>query len=196
MADFGTDELRDLTRLKKMREGGYFESEGSVPMPEIVADGEEPALADLLAARRPVHKFDYRDTERRALQSYGAQRAAQTNLFCNKQCQRLTQHGQVATYNTGEPVFHCNICCSCHLCVERLAGSDRLYRAVNNIGNNLAAWEARGGTVSSPTFCTGCGAMLRCSVCDSTGPGSYCRDCGQKIEVTGLCPSCGEGLAT
>ncbi|KKL59208.1 hypothetical protein LCGC14_2217640, partial [marine sediment metagenome] len=32
MADFGVDELRDLTRLKKMREGGYFESEGSVPM--------------------------------------------------------------------------------------------------------------------------------------------------------------------
>ena len=42
MTDFGADELRDFMRLRRMREGGYFESEGSVPMPEIVADGEGP----------------------------------------------------------------------------------------------------------------------------------------------------------
>ncbi|KKK49403.1 hypothetical protein LCGC14_3135410, partial [marine sediment metagenome] len=52
MTEFGADEIRDLTRLKNMREGGYFESEGSVPMPEIVADGGESALRDLLRERR------------------------------------------------------------------------------------------------------------------------------------------------
>jgi len=158
VADFGVDELRDLTRLKKMREGGYFESNGSVPMPEIVADGNRGALRDLRQARTYAH----------------------TSMFCNKQCQRMTQHGMVATYDTGDPVFHCNICCACHLCCARLAGSERLYEAVNDIGDKLAAWEAEGGTVSSPTFCTECGAMLRCSVCVGDGPGGYCRGCGQK----------------
>ena len=169
MADFGVDELRDLTRLKKMREGGYFESNGSVPMPEIVADGGESALRDLMTARRvPVEPV-------------GAHTFAQTNMFCNSQCQRLTQHGRVGSYaDTSRPVFHCNICCTCHLCIERLSGSQRLYEAVNNIGDKLAAWEAGGGTVPSPTFCTGCGAMMRCSVCNSMGTGAYCRGCGQK----------------
>ncbi|KKL84584.1 hypothetical protein LCGC14_1963210 [marine sediment metagenome] len=180
MTEFSADEIRDFTKLKRLREAGYFESEGSVPMPEIITDGEEPALADLLDARRPVYEFDYRDAERRALQSQGARRAAQTTMFCAKACQRMTQHGMVATYDTGDPVFHCNICCACHLCCARLAGSERLYEAVNDIGDKLAAWEAEGGTVSSPTFCTECGAMLRCSVCVGDGPGGYCRGCGQK----------------
>ena len=185
MADFGTDELHDLTRLKKMREGGYFESEGSVPMPEIVADGGEEALQDLLSARRVP------------TQGHHARKHAHTNMFCTN-CDRMTQHGQVATYeNTSQPVFHCNLCCKCHLCLERPSGAQRLYNAVNSIGNKLAAWEGRrAADTDDHTFCIDCGAMLRCSVCESTGPGSYCRDCGQKIEVTGLCPSCGEGLAT
>ena len=164
MSDFGTDELSALTRLKRMREGGYFESEGSVPMPEIVADGDREALRDLVTNRRVPASLKF----------------AQTSLFCTKACQRMTQHGMVATYDTGDPVFHCNICCACHLCCARLAGSERLYEAVNDIGDKLAAWEAEGGTVSSPTFCTECGAMLRCSVCVGDGPGGYCWGCGQK----------------
>ncbi|KKL53366.1 hypothetical protein LCGC14_2276150 [marine sediment metagenome] len=168
MTEFGADEIRDFTKLKRLREAGYFESEGSVPMPEIVADGGESALRDLLRERRVPVAPDR------------ARKYAQTNMFCTN-CDRLTQHGQVATYeNTGQPVFHCNICCKCHLCLERLSGAQRLYEAVNSVGDKLAAWEAGGGAVSSPTFCTDCGAMLRCSVCVSTGPGGYCRGCGQK----------------
>ena len=204
MSDFGVDELDALTRLKKMREGGYFESEGSVPMPEIVADGEEPALADLLGSRRPVHEFDYRDTERRALQSYGAQ----TSLFCTKACQRMTQHGMVATYATGDPVFHCNICCACRLCCARLSGAQRLYEAVNDVGDTLAAGTeeqfdavraandakmAAAEVPDNPSFCTDCGAMLRCTVCTGMGPGGYCQTCGGKRAQRGKCPDCLEG---
>lgn len=176
MTEFGADEIRDFTKLKRLREAGYFESEGSVPMPEIVADGGEGALQDLLSAR-----------------SHHARTYAHTNMFCTN-CDRMTQHGQVATYeNTGQPVFHCNFCCKCHPCLERHGGAQRLYNAVNN---EPAAWERPVADTDDHTFCIDCGALLRCSVCESTGPGNYCRDCGQKIEVTGPCPSCGEGLAT
>ncbi len=168
MTEFAADELRDFIRMRDMRAAGYYESEGSVPMPEIVADGGESALRDLLRERRVPVAPDR------------ARKHAQTNIFCTN-CDRLTQHGQVATYaNTGQPVFHCNICCTCHLCIERLSGSQRLYEAVNNIGDKLADWEAGSGTVPSPAFCTGCGAMLRCSVCSGAGAGGYCRGCGQK----------------
>ena len=201
MTDFSTNETCDFTRMKKMREGGYFESDGSVPMPEFTGPSEIEQLKDKLKVmgyagitpeqiekkieywRRKVAEFGaiYNETTRILDAPPHARKYAQTNLFCNKQCQRMTQHGQVGTYaNTGRPVFHCNICCACHLCIERLAGSERLYRAVNGIGDKLAAWEAGGGTVISPTFCTECGAMLRCSVCVSNGPGGYCRGCGQK----------------
>ena len=179
MSDFGADEIRDFTKLKRLREAGYFESKGSVPIPEIVADGEGPDDGWLPGRRVATHARKY----------------AHTNMFCTN-CDRMTQHGQVATYeNTGQPVFHCNICCKCHLCLERPNGAQRLYNAVNSVGDKLAAWEER-SAADDHTFCIDCGAMLRCGVCTGTGPGSYCRDCGQKIEVTGLCPSCGEGLAT
>lgn len=192
MTEFGADEIRDFTKLKRLREAGYFESEGSVPMPEIVADGGESALLDLLDDRRGLGYG--------AETGHRARKHAQTNMFCTKKCQRLTQHGQVATYeNTNQPVFHCNICCACHLCLERLSmspeGSQRLYEAVNGIGNKLAAWEGQYAAESpdNPTFCADCGAMLRCTVCVSSGPGGYCSNCGQKKDVTGLCPYCGDG---
>ena len=171
MADFGTDELSALTRLKRMREGGYFESEGSVPMPEIVADGDREALRDLVTNRRVPASLKF----------------AQTSLFCTKACQRMTQHGMVATYATGDPVFHCNICCACHLCRESLSGAQRLYEAVNDIGDKLAAAEVP----DNPTFCEDCGAMLRCTVCVGSGPGGYCSRCGQREDGTGRCYSCG-----
>ena len=200
MTDFSTDETCDFTRLKKMREAGYFESEGSVPMPEFTGPSEieqlKAKIKDIgyggVTIEQIERKIDYwqrrvadweaiRGEDTRILDAPShARKFAQTTMFCAKACHRLTQHGQVSTYNTGAPVFHCNICCACHLCCARLAGSERLYEAVNDIGNKLAAWEAAGGTVSSPTFCTECGAMLRCSVCAGDGPGGYCRGCGQK----------------
>jgi len=193
MSDFGTDELKDFTRLKRMREGGYFESDGSVPMPEFTGPNEIEQLITKIKdmgmggiTRKQVEsRLEYwqgQVAQREAVHKahFGERKYAQTSMFCVN-CNRLTQHGQVGTYeNTGRPVFHCNICCTCHLCIERLSGSQRLYEAVNNIGDKLAAWEAGGGTVPSPTFCTGCGAMMRCSVCNSVGTGAYCRGCGQK----------------
>ena len=197
MSEFDADEIRDFTKLKRLREAGYFQSNGSVPMPEIMADGEGPddgwlgSSTDfggmtIEAADRRQHQWE---------RTAHARKYAHTNMFCTN-CDRLTQHGQVATYEvTGQPVFHCNFCCKCHLCLERPNGAQRLYDAVNDIGSKLATWEGR-SAADDHTFCIDCGAMLRCSVCAETGPGSYCRDCGQKIEVTGLCPSCGDGLVT
>ena len=165
MTEFGADEIRDFTKLKRLREAGYYESEGSVPMPEIVADGEKEALHDLLDARIAPHARKY----------------VHTTLDCFH-CQRSTVHRQVATFNTGNPVFHCATCCKCHLCLESPEGAQRLYEAVNGIGDKLSAWE-QGRPIEaspSPIFCKNCGAMFRCSVCCGTGPGTYCRGCGQK----------------
>ncbi|KKM85528.1 hypothetical protein LCGC14_1288180 [marine sediment metagenome] len=42
MVDFTSRELANILRMKAMREGGYYEADGSVEVPEIVADGEGP----------------------------------------------------------------------------------------------------------------------------------------------------------
>ena len=195
MAEFAADEIRDFTKLKRLREAGYFESEGSVPMPEFTGPTEIEQLITKIKDMG-MGGITREQVERRLeyWQSQVAQREAahealphvrkyaQTNMFCTN-CDRLTQHGQVATYeNTGQPVFHCNFCCKCHLCLERPNGAQGLYEAVNSVGDKLAAWESRyaAATPVNPTFCTDCGAMLRCSVCRSAGPGGYCRGCGQK----------------
>ena len=177
MVNFTSGEIANLLRMKAMREGGYYETDGSVPVPEIAADGEGPDDGWL---PKPTYGYEY------------------TTLFCAN-CSRETQHGQVAVFeNTGEPVFHCNICCACHLCLERLSmslrGSQLLYEAVKDVGNKLVAWEGLPTTIpANPTFCTDCGAMLRCSVCMGEGPGGCCQTCGQKEDITGRCSSCWKG---
>jgi len=193
MTEFGADEIRDFTKLKRLREAGYFQSEGSVPMPEFTGPTEIEQLITKIKDMG-MGGITREQVERRLeyWQSQVAQREAahealphtrkyaQTNMFCTN-CDRLTQHGQVATYeNTGQPVFHCNFCCKCHLCVARLSGAQRLYEAVNDVGESLAATEVPDNPTTFPTFCSDCGAMLRCSVCESTGSGNYCQGCGKK----------------
>ena len=66
MSDFTAQELEALLRLKRMREAGYFESKGSVPMPEIVADGEGPDDGWLPDYKYPEYAHEYEDKEREA----------------------------------------------------------------------------------------------------------------------------------
>lgn len=183
MAEFEAGELEDFTRMRDMRDAGYYEAEGSVPMPDIEADGEGPDDGWLGSATdfrgMTIEAADRRQAEWERAQSALSEH---TTMDCFH-CLRYTVHRQVSTFiNTGNPVFHCTICCHCHLCLENPEGAQRLYEAVNDIGNKLAAME-QGRPIeapSSPTFCAACGAMFRCSVCQGTGPGTYCRGCGQK----------------
>jgi len=164
LAEFTPDQIRDWQRMRDMRNAGYYESEGSEPMPVIVADGGEEALHDLLR-----------------------ERSDNTSTGCFH-CRRITVHRTVAVNDVGNPVRHCTVCCTCHLCYMSPDGQERLHQAVMETGSNLSP------PPENPTYCEDCGAMLRCGVCMTSGPGGYCGTCGQREDVMGRCPDCWTGI--
>jgi hypothetical protein len=72
-------------------------------------------------------------------------------------------HGCVAMNNKGYPVFHCNTCCACHLCLERLSRYDQHQRPMSLRGSR----------------CPGCGLPQRlfiddtCTLCNPPLAGEH-----------------------
>jgi len=50
--------------------------------------------------------------------------------------------------------------------------------------------EAVAASADQLSFCTKCGAGLRCGVCNNMGTGRYCDLCGKKDTGEGFCTDC------
>lgn len=98
---------RRLEILKRAREDGFFDEKVIAPMPSIVADGVGPDDEKPEAFRRPMGCQP---------QPVKPPTEYDTTLACID-CQRSTTHH---TYGCGYPVWHCNVCCTCDLCMQRL----------------------------------------------------------------------------
>lgn len=182
-----------LESMKRARENYYWATDKRVPVPEIEADGEGPDDGWLRAAEeyaRPMScqprspSYSERNPNPGGNTATAHGMAAQqydTTLPCHN-CEQPTVHH---SYGFGYPVWHCNLCCTCDLCIARCEATLRRH-ATQDVGFN--AQHEAGGVL----FCRRCGAMLRCSVCNGTGPGGHCPTCGKKEDVTGDCPDCDE----
>ena len=179
MAEFTPDQIRDWQRMRDMRNAGYYESEGSETMPEFTGPSDiDREIADLKTKAIGMGLIGEHTTRQ-------GERVINMGCF---HCRRITLHRTVAVNDVGNPVRHCTVCCTCHLCYMSPDGQERLHQAVMETGSKLSP------PPENPMYCEDCGAMLRCGVCMTSGPGGYCGTCGQREDVMGRCPDCWTGI--
>jgi len=190
-----------LESLKRAREAGYFDEEPTEKMPEVMADGygpddgwlKEPPPDSTNAAE--VYKGQgFGGTPVLPRDAPDPHPASPSSQWCGT-CEKKTRH---VTYGIGTPTWHCAICCICDWCMAQLggqvvtdlSGEPRLKTRTSEQVEKGREALLKAVTDDSLSFCTKCGAGLRCGVCHGEGTGDYCELCGKKVGEEGFCTDC------
>ena len=198
---------RRLMMLKRAREAGYFDEEPTEKMPEVTADGHGPDdgwLREPPPERHPGAHNSYGSVRGTPVLPREAPRPLplQPRQWCGN-CEEETRH---LTFGIGTPIWHCTVCCTCDWCmqtvehqVNRSVESEEAQRRMSDL-ERIDHWEqvVHGrkslldavDAAGDMSFCTKCGAGLRCGVCHGEGTGDYCELCGKKIGEEGFCTDC------